>query len=95
MKTKKQIKFYSAAEVLGMYGIENINISNELEKLRKGERYDPLAFLDLADDFDLYFCTKHQLFHTYYYETDDSDIYTAANHRPVCPLCLLNIDITA
>lgn len=93
MKMTLRIEFLSAAEVLSQYEVEDMKETySELKKLAKGEDYNPLVFKEL-ETFDLYYCNQHNIFHSYYYETDDGDIYTAASQRPVCPLCLFNLSI--
>lgn len=92
MKIKKEIEFLTAGDVLAGYEVDG-DLKNALHSVCNGEDFDPLVFKQL-EVYDLYYCQQHNIFHEYYYETDDGNIYTTAEHHPVCPLCLLGVEIT-
>lgn len=101
MKTKQKIEFFTASEVLTKFEIEEGKTKQSLKTLAKfwdseevesGEGFNTFDFLPLADEFNLYYCSQHDIFHQYYYEPDGGEIYSQKS-TPVCPLCLLNIDI--
>lgn len=94
MKIDQKIEFFTAEDLLEQAEIDELEIIEALKALSKKEDFDPLVFRQLVN-YDLYYCQRHNIFHEYYYETDDGNIYTASDHHPVCPLCLLDIDIDA